>query len=215
MIGCGGQLKEATLDYIELDTIEDGDTILLKKNAENLTSWLIFYGEIDSSFKLSNFKSSGVILHLNDLQGLDSTSGGNHELNNLFSYSPDKKKYIDLFSYGYIISKSKTDSNHNSQNYFLVDGEADQQIVLGEVNGKLKELMFNGPSQIVETADWINNEQFLITMISNEENKIIAEVFLFDIKKKIFTNYRLNHYLSPEVSENSFFDFWQKTRTQN
>jgi hypothetical protein len=76
--------------------------------------------------------------------------------------------------------------------------------------------MFNGPAQIVEAADWINNDQFLISMFSEENNEMLVEIYLFDLKKEVFTNYRLSHNFNIALKpQKSFSDFWLESKQSN
>jgi hypothetical protein len=69
--------------------------------------------------------------------------------------------------------------------------------------------MYLGPEQLVETADWINDEQFVLTLITNENGNTIAELYLFDIKNSIFTNFRLSKKLTETQGEKqSFIEVW-------
>ena len=193
---------------IEFDKIIENDTISVNPLSQNLNLWLSFYKKTDSNFNLSNFKASGVILHMLEMKKLDSISSLQHKFEPLFEFSPDKKSYIDIWSYGH---SDIPDSAWNSRVYLaklLINGEADQQVVLGSEDGQRFELMYNGPSVIAEMAEWINNEQFLISLVSEENNKRIFELFLFDTKEKIYTNYRLDHTFDPDIDQGSFLEHW-------
>jgi hypothetical protein len=74
--------------------------------------------------------------------------------------------------------------------------------------GKRYELLFNGPTTFSDFAEWINNDQFLISQITNERNNFIFELFIFDINANLFTNYRLNHTVSINFERESYFDYW-------
>jgi hypothetical protein len=75
-------------------------------------------------------------------------------------------------------------------------------------------LIFNGPTTFTEFADWINNDQFLISQNTKENNSIIIELFVFDIKEMLFTNYRLNHTPTFNVERESYFDHWINETTK-
>ena len=212
--GCNNSTNNKEDYTINPDTISDGEMIELKTVPENIQLWLDFYHQYDTAFTLMNFKASGVVLHLDEMKQLDSLPDLNKDLYNLFSFSPDKKKYVDIWSFGNIVPPAGFVPT--GQQRSLNDGEADQQIVLGEVGGKRKELMFNGPAQIVEAADWINNDQFLISMFSEENNEMLVEIYLFDLKKEVFTNYRLSHNFNIALKpQKSFSDFWLESKKSN
>jgi hypothetical protein len=212
--GCNNSTNNKEDYTIDLETISDGEMIELKTVPNNIQQWIDFYHQYDTSFTLFNFKASGVVLHLDEMKQLDSLTEINKKLYSLLSFSPDNKKYVDLWSFGNEIPP--TDFKTASQQRSLNDGEADQQIVLGEVGGKRRELMFNGPAQIVEAADWINNDQFLISMFSEEKNEMVVEIYLFDLKKEVFTNYRLSHNFKISLKpQKSFSDFWLESHKSN
>jgi len=76
--------------------------------------------------------------------------------------------------------------------------------------------MFNGPARLVESADWITDNQVLITLISEEDNERIAEIFLFDISSQEYVNYRLDHpFKTPSSFEESFIKQWLHTKQIN
>jgi hypothetical protein len=216
MLGCGDKQKTSELAYINPDNILEGDTIILTKNLSNLISWLDHYSNIDTGFKISNFKASGVILHYDSMRVISPLSNENEIFTKLFSYSQKHDRYIDIWTYGNLISSARLDSIKKEKQYFMVDGEADQQVVLGDKDGKRKEVLFNGPSQFVETADWLNNDQFLLTMFSEEAKETIVEIFLFDLKSEVFTNYRLNHgFIFSNELKSSFKKNWLANKKFN
>ena len=205
--GCSNTTNKKEDNFIDLDLISDGEFTELKTVPNNIQQWLDFYHQYDTAFTLKNFKPSGVVLHFDEMKQLDSLPLQNNALYNLFSFSPDKKKYIDIWSLGNIIPPEGF--KPTDQERSLNDGDADQQIVLGEVGGIRKELMFNGPAQIVEAADWINNDQFLISMFSEEKGEMVVEIYLFDLKQEVFTNFLLSHNFKLSLKpQKSFSDFW-------
>jgi hypothetical protein len=207
MMACNNRLEEKPVYVVDIETISEDNNLALENVPEKIQQWLDFYHQYDTAFLLKNFKASGVVLHLNDLKSLDTLSDINKDLYTLFSFSPDKKKYIDIWSYGNLIPPDEMQPS--KQKHSFNDGEADQQIVLGEQSGKRNEIMFNGPAQVVEAADWINNNQFLITMFTEEENEMVVEIYLFDLEKNVFTNFRLTHdFKLPQNKPQSFSDYW-------
>lgn len=216
ILSCGSNKKNPENNsYIVSNEISEGDTINTTPLPANLSAWIQFYHTTDTDFQLKNFKSSGVVLHFNDMKSVDSLEKSKALFSHLFSLSPNKKKYIDFLSYGNrLVQKDSTSEIKTSQ--LFLEEEADQQVVLGEIGGGRKELMFNGPSRLVESADWINDNQFLITLISDEDNKRIAEIFLFDIFTQEYVNYRLDHsFKAPSSFDELFIKHWLHTKQIN
>ena len=216
IISCGSNKNNPENNsYIGINDVSEGDTINITPLPPNLNAWIKFYHNKDTAFQLKNFKSSGVLLHFNDMKSVDSLEKTKSLFSTLFSLSPNKKKYIDFLSYGNRLVQKDSASEIKPSQLFLEE-EADQQVVLGEIGGERKELMFNGPAQMVESADWITDNQFLITLISEEENKHIAEIFLFDISTQEYVNYRLEHpFNAPTSSDESFIKYWLQTKQIN
>jgi hypothetical protein len=208
IISCKGNKKSSLDKYIDFNSIVENDTLSFNKVPKNLNDWLDYYKKTDTLFLLSNFKASGVILHTSTLSESDTIQNVALKLKPLFEYSPDGSTYIDIWSYGH---QNIPDTAWNSRlelAKILKDGEPDQQVVLGMKDGKRYELMFNGPESISEFAEWINNDQFLISQITKDHNNFIVELFLFDIKEKLFTNYRLNHTPSIDFEGETYVEHW-------
>ena len=200
--------RNKTIQHIDFNTIIENDTLLFKDVPKNLHSWLSYYKKFDPLFTLSTFKASGVVLHMPELKESDTISFSRLKLEPLFEYSPDRMSYIDLWSYGQGNIPEKAWDSRSELAKSISNVEPDQQVVLALQNGKRYELMFNGPSTFSDFADWINNEQFLISQITSDNNGYIFELFIFDIKEKLFTNYRLDHVLQLNFEKESFFEFW-------
>ncbi len=189
---------------------EEDDTLVLKKMPVPLKEWLDHYGNSDSAFRLNNFKASGVTLHMDVLQ--DAIRIPNESaFADLYIFSPDSSKYIDMVSYNYI--KSTEDGKK-----ILMSGEPDQQVVLADSKtGNKKQLMYNGPGQTAEFAAWTGNNSFLIGMISAGEglNGRKAELYFFHLKDSSFTNFLLDHSLPIEnlgPFKTSFAEHYFNTR---
>ena len=172
------------IDSVSLTAIEDTDTLVLKKIPEQLNQWLKFYQQFDPNFALNQFIASGVALHIEDLPNAIS-KGNESDMSDFYRYSPDSSKYVDLVSYNYFRVMNK-----------VFDGEIDQQVVLFDKFKKLKkQLMFNGPNDLAECADWIGPTAFLIgvTHKNSTNDTINAEIFMFQLNDSTYTNFSLNH----------------------
>ncbi len=181
---------------------KEGDTLQLKELPAGLKEWLSFYGKIDTSFRLNKFRASGVGLHISELPPAIS-KGNENQFRDLFVYSPDSSKYLDLVSYNYMREKNK-----------LIPGEADQQVVLADKKTNRKQQLFYfGPSQLAEFADWTGPNSFLIGISSRTESGtgLEAELMFFHLPDSMYTNFRLDHEVSLDsvlMAQKSFLDYF-------
>jgi|688.fasta_scaffold136744_3 hypothetical protein len=203
---CTCNSKKEKTNEIVFENLKEGDTLVVKFAPKNLQQWFEFYSNKESTISLSDFSCSGVVLHREALKLIDTLyDKSSNRQNQLLVFSPDGHKFIDLFS---VSNQTRHDSDIVRS---LITPDADQQVVLGYSDGKRYELMYLGPEQVVETADWINDEQFVLTLITNENGNTIAELYLFDIKNSIFTNFRLSKKLTETQAEKqSFIEVWTK-----
>ncbi len=188
---------------------EENDTLAIKSIPGGLAEWLSFYRKIDTRFKLSNFKASGVSLHMGSLPEAIS-KGNENSFKDLFVYSPDSTKYLDLISYNYLREKDT-----------LIPGDPDQQVVLADLRKKSKsQLMYFGPSQLAEFADWTSNNSFMIGITSRTDSgtDLNAEIMFFHLKDSLYTNFRLDHPISMDsilMTQHNFLDFYFINRQFN
>ena len=208
IISCKDNKTTTTVKHIDFNSIVENDTLSFNEIPKNLNSWLEFYKRTDSLFTLSNFKASGVILHTSVLNKSDTIPFSQLKLKPLFEYSPNGSNYIDLWSYGNQNIPDIARTSRLELAKIIKDGEPDQQVVLGMKDGKRYELMFNGPTSISDFAEWLNEDQFLISHVTKDSNNFIVELFVFDIKEKLFTNYRLNHAPSIDLDGESYIEHW-------
>ncbi|TAG99649.1 MAG: hypothetical protein EAZ17_07455 [Sphingobacteriales bacterium] len=168
----------------KLDGYKENDTLSLEDVPDGLKQWLTYYQRSDQQFTLGNFRYSGVSLHFDQLP--DATAKEDSAVfARYIRFSPDRNRYIDLFSY-----------DHFLDNGVLVGGDADQEVILGDkANGTRKQLMFNTPGRQAEWADWLNTNSFLIGLTSTSEDgkRWGAQILLFRIKDSSYSNFDLTH----------------------
>jgi hypothetical protein len=80
-------------------------------------------------------------------------------------------------------------------------------------SGKRFELMFLGPSQLAEFADWTGKNSFMIGMTSRADTgaNFNAEIMFFHLKDSTFTNFRLDHPVPLDsliLSKKNFLDHY-------
>jgi hypothetical protein len=192
---------------------EENDTLSIKPIPENLGLWINYYQQFDTTFNIRNFLASGVTVHLNTLE--DATTGDVSLMEGFFpllSFSPDSSQFIDFWSYNQLIETNKSGER------IVIGGDPDQEVAwVNKMTGTKKQLMYNGPQQVVETADWINNQSILLGMINVNENNTewTPEILLFNLGDSTFTNFRLNKNLSAEkmtMRNADFSGFWLKRK---
>jgi len=73
LLSCGlnNDTQQAELGIL-IDDVAEDDTLAIAQLPPNLNDWIEFYHTTDTEFKLSRFKSSGVVLHFNDMKSVDS-----------------------------------------------------------------------------------------------------------------------------------------------
>jgi hypothetical protein len=190
---------------------EENDTPVFVKQTANLQEWMAYYRAADTGFLPGRFKASGVTLHLDSLP-LSSADFPGELFRPLIAYSPDSSLAIDSWSYNQFLER------RNDGSLVMTGGEADQEVSLINFrNGVRRQLMFNGPMQVAETADWISNHAFVISLMTANDsgNTWIPEIYLFNLRDSTFTNFRLNHPLlqsGPYETEENFLDFWLRKR---
>lgn len=196
--------KKISSDTIDLSLLKEGDTLLVKNIPSNLGLWMEYHSLNDSKISLNDFICSGVILHQGELSLLDSSVNIiPPDRKKFLVFSPDKSKFIDLFS---LTRKNDVVSDTLLLPYAT---DIDQQVVVGYEDGRRSELFFCGPEQLVASADWLNEDQVILTISSFKDSVHIVELYLIDLSKGIFTNFLLKKQLDKKVDQkSSFIDYW-------
>jgi hypothetical protein len=195
------------------ESYQENDTLSLNPFPENLSLWINYYQQFDTIFTRQNFKASGVTVHLDSME--EATTGDLSLMENffpLFSFSPDSSQIIDFWSYNQLIEINK------SGEYLVIGGDPDQEVVwINKKTGEKKQIMYNGPLQIVETADWINDQSFILGLINIDETNTnwTPEILFFNLADSSFTNFRLQKNLPADklvLSGADFTNFWLKRK---
>ena len=148
----------------------EGDTLELDPYPDDLSEWLAFYQRRLPGFRNGNFRSSGVVLHLDSLVYATSNAMGSGRRD--LAWNPDSSFFIDI--------------NGNR------GGDIDQEVILTRSDPLFNWLlMFNGPGVSVETADWLGKDVFILSRTTVDEKKGIwvPELYLFSLKDSTFTNF--------------------------
>lgn len=185
------QAPDLTEEKFSLSAIEEGDTLSMAEMPASIMEWIRFYQVQDSGFRLPRFRSSGVTLHMEPLASATPNNEAS-DFSRFFSFSPDKNRYIDLVSYSFQLNNGK-----------LIPGEADQQVVLADVEAQKRfQLLFYGPGQMAEAAGWLSNDKLIIAGTSRTEDgqSFSAELLLFDLRDSLYTNFQLDHLVGPDTA---------------
>jgi hypothetical protein len=192
----------------------EGDTLELDPFPKNLQEWMTFYGSHFPGFRNGNFKASGIVLHFDSLP-LSQTPPPGPDFRPFLPYAEDGLHYIDLLSYNTSLSRDSSGMLTAST------GDPDQEVVLGdEKSGRRYQLLYNGPGQSVESADWLGNDEFLLTLLHTDEKQgaWIPEIRLYSRKDSTFTHFLWTRTI-PSDSLNrmgsSFTDQWFRARKVN
>ena len=200
--GCINQDKQSgeamLISEKKLDAFKENDTLAVEYVPDGLNRWLAHYKQSDPLFTLGNFRYSGVSLHFDQLPDAIAKEDS-AVFTRYFRFSPDRNRFVDLFSYGHFLD-----------NGVLKGGDADQEVILGDNSkGLRKQLMFNAPGRQAEWADWLNNESFLVglTQTSEDGQRMGAQILLFRIKDSSYCNFDLTHSIAMDSVSFSPKDF--------
>ncbi len=169
-VSCGTHgAKEAEEGKIRPVAYSEGDTLELETYPPNLATWMAFYHDRFPDFRNGTFHASGVVLHLDSLPASTSPEPPD-SVRHGFAWSKDGRYYVDIRE----------------------AGDIDQEVVLGRADVRDRRLiMFNGPGDVVETADWLGNDVFVLSRAtSDEKQEWTPSIYLFSLKDSTFTDFR-------------------------
>ncbi|MBT32625.1 MAG: hypothetical protein CMO01_23430 [Thalassobius sp.] len=151
-----------------------------KIDNDRLKEWSDYYQTLDASFDLAKFQFQNLdtirYIQGNVVGTFDASF--NEIYKDFLIYSPDKKKYLDIDSYYW--------QEENGKALF----SPDQEINLVDLEKEtVTRVDFNGPSLIVESAFWIDNQTFFLLENSAEDgpSPFIAE---FDLANDLIKYYQ-------------------------
>jgi hypothetical protein len=213
-IACKGRDTESSsgeaVNSTETTAYEENDFLGIKQLPPAFREWFEFYSSLDSGFAIHNFKASGVLIHLDSLP--NATSGTNEaNYGALLAYSPDSTRFIDFLSYNQHVQQV-------GAVWYISPGDPDQEVKLVDKKQKrYSQLLFYGPSQAVETAAWLNNNDFILGIMSLNDSSTawIPEIYLFNLKDSSFTNFRFTRSISVDsivLKDKNFFEAYFKKR---
>lgn len=181
------RINNATADYKTIQNIVE----------MKLSNWKIYSLKMNPSFNLNNFRLDTVKKLKPELE-YPFTKNILNKLDSVYyySYSPDKSKYIDIYSY-----KARLDSING---FIEAEFDADTEVRLVDLaNHKNLRLFFYGPYETCDDVAWIDNNSFIIVGYNESEMKngsrvYYAYIYHVDLKRKELRVYRNSSYSSGE-----------------
>jgi len=192
---------------------EDDTLALGASDAPNLRSWIGYYGIADTGFQIGRFRASGVNLHIDSFETIDRADGlESGSFGPILAYSPDSSLALDIWSYNHIVNLTK------GQPPVMEGGGPEQQVSLIDLRtGLRRQVLYNGSAQVVETADWLSEDVFVLGMMNINEStgEWNPDILLISMKDSVCANFR---YMSPLVPaemalpDGDFMNGWLKRK---
>ena len=184
--GRGERSGDATETSVSPDRYAEGDTLLLRTGqAPGLRAWIEYHHLSDTGLRLGAMPASGVVIHIDPLDSMSMPMAGVPDT--LLAWSPDRTRYIDIWSYDHIVDTLKAGALR------ITGGGPEQIVALGDrANRRRHILMFNGTGQIAESADWLDNQTFVLGMMLIDEatGARTPDIMLFSLSDSVFTDFR-------------------------
>ncbi|MBM3443199.1 MAG: hypothetical protein FJX89_10925 [Bacteroidetes bacterium] len=198
----GKEPRLSPLAYAEGDTLDALATPVLDV-------WTAHYRPVDTAFRRSAFRASGILLALDSLEPcLTPDSIQLRRLSPILAWSPDSSQAIDIWSYDYTALPSPRGGGR------LEGGGPDQGVKWLEIrSGTARQLLFHGPGQLVESVDWVAPDALVLGLLSFDPTTGDAtpDLILIHLREALFTNFR---YLGPPLPATaaSFSPAWLLTQ---
>lgn len=152
---------------------------ILRKIMPVAKGWLKYYG-----LNINDFSFRGCSPYIVDgryFYPMDSVSLDvkNDRKRSVYSFSPNNKRYIDIYYYA---------SYDNERKAIYFDGEIDQGVWLYDLEQKMGYMIeVWGTSGATEDSVWLDNDRFVLLQNGNSEGLFLIEIF--DIKNQIKSSY--------------------------
>lgn len=199
--GIGEGLRTSPTAYAEGDTL---DAIA----APALDAWLDHYRTADTGYRRNAFLASGINLRIDSLEACPPPDTATLRLlTPVLAWSPDSTLAIDIWSYDHLVHR---DAGGRS---VLEGGGPDQMVkLLDRRSGTARQILFNGPSQVVETADWISDKAFVLGLLNIDEatGEAVPDIVLIHLADSVFTNFRYAGRHRP--AESGFVPAWLRSK---
>ena len=179
--------------YAEGDTLEPFPSTALE-------AWFRFHRQADSGFRRGAFLASGINIPIDSLTLCPMPDTSTLQMMApLLPWSPDSSRAIDIWSYGYQLRRSPTGA------LILEGGGPDQMVKLIDRSRAMAwQLLFNGPSQIVEAAGWPNRNAIVLGLLNIDPatGEATPDLVLMHLGDSMFTNFR---YTGPRIRPHGQF----------
>lgn len=192
---------------------EDDTLALGAADAQNLKSWIRYYHGADTAFRIGRFRASGVNLHIDSFDTIDRPDGlESGSFGPILAYSPDSSLALDIWSYNHIVTLRKGEPP------VIEGGGPEQQVSLLDLRtGLRRQVLYNGSAQVVETADWLSDDVFVLGMMNINESTGVwsPDILLFSMKDSVCTNFRYTLPLVPDwmaLPDGDFMTGWLKQK---
>lgn len=199
--GAGEGLRTSPQAYVEGDTLD-------AVNAPGLDAWVAHYRKADTAFRRNAFLASGINLRIDSLEACPAPDTATLRLlAPILAWSPDSSLAVDIWSYDHL-------ARRNRKGVTVLEGGGPDQTVklLDRKTGTARQVLFNGPSQVVETADWISDKAFVLGLLNIDEatGEARPDILLIHLGDSLFTNFR---YPGPALSaEGGFLEGWLRSK---
>lgn len=206
---CKGKIDQVddTHPSLNPDRYQEGDTLNFQASqAPTLFDWINYHRRSDSGLKIASMPASGVVIHLDPM---DTTNFSAFNFpDTLMAWSPDRSRFLDIWSYNHVMDTVKDGRIR------ITGGGPEQIVALGDLrSGQRYVLMFNGTGQVAESADWLDNQTFLIGVMLVDEatGERTPDIMLFSLKDSMFTDFRYKRAIpgdSLPPTEGGFLRHW-------
>ncbi|MGL4629679.1 MAG: hypothetical protein ACRCVT_00635 [Leadbetterella sp.] len=148
---------------------QDNNLFKYKKNIDtDLKTWTLSI----NNFRITDFKPTDTLLFANDFPQDSSRYKQFLSVHKpIVSYSPDKTKFIDLYSIQLGLEKKG--------NYFLANIEADQSVTLFDEKANYwNRIFFGSTSYWIDDVSWVSSVEFILAGIEVNEDETKKPFFL-------------------------------------
>jgi len=206
---CKGKKDQATETdaFYHPANYQEGDTVSFEASqAPALFDWINYHRRSDSGLNIASMPASGVVIHLDPM---DTTNFPGFSFpDTMMAWSPDRSRFLDLWSFNHIMDTMQDGSIR------ITGGGPEQIVALVDLHrGQRHVLMFNGTGQIAESADWLDNQTFVIGMMLLDEatGERTPDIMLFSLKDSMFTDFRYKRAIASDslpATPGGFFRQW-------
>lgn len=176
------------------DRYVEGDTLRLEPGrAPGLFAWIDYHHMSDTGLRMTSMPASGVVIHLDPMDTIGIPALRFPDT--LMAWSPDRSRFLDIWSYNHVVDTME------GGHIRITGGGPEQIVALGDLRrGRRHVLMFNGTGQIAESADWLDNETFVIGLMLVDEatGERTPDIMLFNLKDSTFTDFRYQRAISGD-----------------